>query len=201
MSNARKTLSPGVIFPVLSSAPSSPEDGLTYIDATSDLLRSYDSDSGTWRNYVEASALPTIPAARVYNSANISHSSSGSWQALTFNSERYDNDTIHSTSSNTGRLTATTAGVYSITGHIQFDANATGVRGLELRVNGSTIIAQDLRASFATFGVVATISAHYKLAATDYVELRAYQNSGGSLNMLATGNLSPEFAMAKVSDG
>ncbi len=28
--------------------------------------------------------------ARVYNSAAISHATSGTWQALTFNSERYD---------------------------------------------------------------------------------------------------------------
>lgn len=141
------------------------------------------------------------PAVRVYNSANISHATSGSWQALTFNSERYDNDSIHSTSSDTGKLVCRSPGVYAISGHVLFDNNATGVRGVEIRV-GSTTIAQQLQtATSASFWPSFSIATQYKLAVDDYVELRAYQSSGNALNVLAYGNTSPEFAMTKISDG
>ena len=144
---------------------------------------------------------PLIPAARVYNSANIPIATSGSWQALTFNSERYDNDAIHSTSSDTDKLVCKTAGVYAITGHVAFDGNSTGIRAVEIRV-GSTTIAQQLQtATSASFWPSFSIATQYKLAVDNYVQLRAYQSSGGSLSVLAYGNFSPEFAMAKISDG
>ena len=57
MSSGRKVLAPGIVIPVLSSAPSSPEDGLAYIDAGSDLLRSWDADSSTWREYAPSSGI------------------------------------------------------------------------------------------------------------------------------------------------
>ena len=144
---------------------------------------------------------PLVPAARVYNSANISHATSGSWQALTFNSERYDNDSIHSTSSDTQKLVCRSPGVYAITGHVLFDANATGVRGIEIRVSGTSIAQQLQTAISASFWYPLSIGTQYKLAVDDYVELRVYQNSGGALNLLASSNISPEFSMTKVSDG
>ena len=143
----------------------------------------------------------TPPAARVYNSAAISIPDNTN-TALTFNSERYDNDSIHSTSSNTSRLTATTAGVYQITGHVGFQAGTTGRRQINLRVNGSTYIAiQDLPGTVPSSEVYLSVSADYKLDAGDYVELVAYQNDGSARNVLASGNYSPEFAMHRVSDG
>src|SRR3990167_8910278 len=69
-----------------------------------------------------ATSLPTTFgdfAARAYNDAAISLTS-GTATIITLNQERWDTDTIHSTSSNTGRLTATTAGRYQIIGHIEF---------------------------------------------------------------------------------
>ena len=147
--------------------------------------------------------LSANPAARVYNNANIpvTHATH---QVLTFNSERYDNDSIHSTSSNTGRLTATTAGVYHITANIRFASNATGAaRALRLRVNGSTLIALANAVPVAVgYGQTeVTIVTDWKFAANDYVEVTAFQDSGGSLNVESGNFYSPEFSMHKVSDG
>lgn len=142
-----------------------------------------------------------MPAARVYNSAAISLANYTA-TALTFNSERYDNDSIHSTSSNTGRLTATTAGVYQITGHVGFAGSGTGRRQIYIRLNGSTLIGvQDGVPYTSGSDCYLTVTAEYKLAATDYVELVAFQNSGGSINAVSGGSYTPEFAMHKVSDG
>src|SRR3990167_9330990 len=67
------------------------------------------------------------PACRVYHNA-AQAITTGTQPDLAFNSERFDNDTMHSTSSNTGRITSTTAGRYLACVNIEFEANATGFR-------------------------------------------------------------------------
>ena len=137
-------------------------------------------------------------SARVYNSANISINNNTE-TALTFDTERYDTDTIHSTSSNTSRLTATTAGKYIISGNVSIATNSSGSRALIIYLNGSTKIAQTHLQNNGAGNSDINISTIYSLAATDYVELFAYQSSGGSLNVNATGNFSPEFMMSRIA--
>lgn len=152
----------------------------------------------------------TLPAvfgdfsARVYNDAALAVTS-GTSLVLTYNTERWDTDTLHSTVTNTGRLTATTAGKYQMTGHVEFAAptliNADGQRLVEILLNGATVLAaQDC--GFAgpdpSRAQPCSISAHYNLAATDYVELRVTQRVQTTLNINASGNYSPEFEMVKV---
>ena len=135
--------------------------------------------------------------ARVYNDAAITLTDNVT-KFLTFNQERYDTDTIHSTSSNTDRLTATTAGKYLIIGNIEFVSNATGRRNLAIELNATTFIAEmewDTNQNAITRVSICTI---YDLSATDYVRLRAFQNSGGNLNVNSLGNSSPEFMMQKI---
>ena len=133
------------------------------------------------------------PSARAYNNAAISINHNTN-TALTFNSERWDTDSIHSTSTNPSRLTATTAGIYHIYGHIVWGSNSTGDRKIDIRVNGSTFIAS-IRYAASGNNNWMSISTEYSLAATDYVELVVYQTSGGSLNVEANANYSPEFGM------
>jgi hypothetical protein len=146
-----------------------------------------------------AARLQPGTGARVYNSANISVANN-TVTALTFDSERYDTTSFHSTSVNTGRLTAPTDGYYAIGAHIVHDANATGVRSLFLRLNGATFIgAIEVNAgTTGGRGTVLSVSTTYQLSATDYVEVIAYQTSGGALNVLAAGNYSPEFWMHRL---
>jgi hypothetical protein len=143
-------------------------------------------------------ATVTVKSARVYNSADIA-CADNVVVTLTFDSERYDTDTIHSTVSNTSRLTATTAGKYDIKGSISYTAAASGVRLARILLNGATVIANETRASASAADATAmTVATVYDLAAGDYVELQAYQNSGGSLNALHTANYSPEFMMTRL---
>lgn len=138
--------------------------------------------------------------ARVYNSANISVSNA-TVTALTFNSERFDTDSIHSTASNTSRLTATTAGVYQITGHVRWASNATGSRLLYIRENGTAAISYEQIAASVNGEGIMDVTALWKLAAGEYVELVTWQNSGGALNVEAWNYYSPEFEMAMVGVG
>jgi hypothetical protein len=117
--------------------------------------------------------------------------------ACALNSETYDNDGIHHLTTNNERLTCQTAGSYVVTGAVQWTAAAGGARYLAIRKNGSgaAIEAQDLRLPSASYGTLATTTAILRLAASDYVELIAWQDTGSNLSMLGA-----VFSMAFVSD-
>jgi len=144
-----------------------------------------------------------LPGCRVYSSSNVSISNGGSGSVITFNSERHDPFDMHSTSSNTSRVTVPQAGVYLITGNIRTASNSTGVRELSIRLNGSTTIAFNGLKANATDGdlSIMQVTTTYKLAANDYVELHLWQNSGGSLNVESHGNYSPEFSVQYMGAG
>ena len=142
--------------------------------------------------------LANPPKVRCYNSALISVANS-TGQALTFNSERFDTDTMHSTSVNTSRITFTTAGTYLVGGSLQWDTNTTGYRSVSLRLNGATPISNVSSATRADGFLDQSISSLYAFAAADYLELVVIQTSGGALNVPAAGNNSPEFYAVWVS--
>ena len=137
-----------------------------------------------------------VPFARVYNNANISINNNTT-TALTFNSERWDTDNIHSTSTNTGRLTCKTAGVYNISASVQFESNATGTRAITILLGGTTVIGSDQRLA-ANVATTCNLSIDYVFAVNDYVEVQVYQNSGGALNVVATSERTPLFMMHYV---
>jgi phage baseplate assembly protein gpV len=143
-----------------------------------------------------------LPGCRVYSSSNVSVANASS-TAITFNQERYDPYGMHSTSSNTSRVTVPKDGVYLITGNIRTASNSTGVRDLMIVVDGSTTIAFNGLKANATDGDLAImqVSTMYKLTASQYVELRLWQNSGAALNVEAWGNYSPEFSVQYMGAG
>ncbi len=138
--------------------------------------------------------------ARVYNNADLT-ATNGIELLLTFNSERQDSNGLHSTSSNTGRLTAQTAGLYAITLNVTFASNTTGFRYAYVRVNGGSLIGWDKINTSGGGGIndALEVSTIYYLNAADYVEGVVYQNSGGNLAVKSLGNHSPEFAMARLA--
>lgn len=140
-------------------------------------------------------AVTNPPHCRVYNSANISIATSGTPQALTFDTETFDNG-MHSTSVNTSRITCPSdgAGWYSIGGCARFAANATGYREIKVVLNGLFDLAiMRVPNQGAADTVRITIHTEFQLAVGDYVELFATQNSGGALNVEAVGVYSPMF--------
>lgn len=112
----------------------------------------------------------------------VGYYSSGTWHVHNFASEDYDYGGLHSTSTNTSRLTAPTKGLYVISAQFGWDNNATGLRGLAIRKNGSDYLAYQEAPSI---GSVAdhwlSISCQDELDVNDYVELLVYQNSGSNL--------------------
>src|SRR3990167_3110534 len=130
-------------------------------------------------------------SVRATNSANESIGDSTNTD-LTFNGENYDTDTMHSTTTNTNRLTINTTGKYLFIGNVDWDASATGYRELRILVNGTTIIGSNGVPGSATAAANRqTVVAEYTMAATDYVTLNVRQTSGGALNVLFNQDFSP----------
>lgn len=139
-------------------------------------------------------------ACRVYNDAAFTHNSSGNNLAVTFNSERWDTYAMHSTSTNTSRITVPIGGWYLIVGSVSWDNNNTGSRSIGIMVDGTTTIVSNRTNNLgaSTVDLNMSVSTLYYLAATSYVELIAWQNSGGSLDIVANANYSPELAVMRL---
>jgi len=138
-------------------------------------------------------------SCRVFHSVAQAISSDG-WVNLAFDSERWDTDDIHHLTTNNSRLTCKTAGKYLVMGCFDFAANDTGIRKIAILRNGNTYVAvfgaPNLGAALTTSLITSMV---LNLAVNDYVELRAYQNSGANLNVVSTAEYSPEFAMARIA--
>jgi hypothetical protein len=134
------------------------------------------------------------PCVRAYNSAAISIPT-GADTLVTLNSERFDNAAMHSTSSNTSRLTVPTGGggKYLFGGVVDFGLNSIGGRGCHIKLNSATFIAKTVMQANADGGSSSsTVTSSYAMNAADYIDMFAYQGSGGNLNLTSTTAYSPE---------
>jgi hypothetical protein len=123
------------------------------------------------------------PMCRVHRAAALSHTSNGNFQAISFDTETFtQTDSGMWAVGTPTRITIQTAGLYLITGSFELANNATGVRGGDLILNGTTRLSYSfVTASNGSFGSAFALAATYSLAVGNYVEMRAYQNSGGNL--------------------
>jgi len=118
---------------------------------------------------------------------------------IEYDTERWDEGGLFNVSASNVRLTAPRAGLYIITLSCEWNANATGERELQIRENGTTVIAAVLQPAPATGTLKQTLTTSWYLDAGQYVTSRARQTSGGSLNVVRSANWSPEFAATRVS--
>lgn len=124
---------------------------------------------------------------------------SGIWTAAAFNRSQFDTDAMHELASNTPRVTCRSGGVYLFSGRLLFSANASGIRGTALRLNGSTILAQNgpFTATANDFGL--SVTGVYWMDAGDYVELLGFQSSGGNLAVRSVSRCSPGLAAVRLA--
>jgi hypothetical protein len=100
---------------------------------------------------------------------------------LTFNAETFDTDAFHDNSTNTARITipAGKAGKYKITGHVEWDNNATGQRNIYIFKNDTSQIATTTMPG-QSINFDLEVNTLADLIVGDYITLQVYQNSGGS---------------------
>lgn len=144
--------------------------------------------------------LQVVTGAGLLNVGSISIPT-GVSTVLTFDTETYDSDAFHDPTTNPGRITvpAGLAGRYQFGAQCQWQGNATGYRQLFIRLNGVTIVAAAQSTPSSTEAVYQNMtSPPISLAAADYLEILAVQNSGAALSVIGTASLSPSFWARRV---
>lgn len=111
------------------------------------------------------------------------------WAAVNFDLSDEDNVNGHSTTVNNTRYTAQYAGWYMCSGGALFAANVTGTRQVRWAVNGTPYngglpvsVQQAVSTAASGTGVPAQTQRLF-LNVGDFVELQAFQNSGGNLTV------------------
>ena len=143
-----------------------------------------DSAEATGLKWAAPSA-PSFVGASVYKSASQSISNATN-TLLTFNSENFDTNTYHDTSTNTGRITVPSgkAGYYNLQAIVAFAAGAVGLRQIVFFKNGSVLNYGVQSAATTASENISNASYVVSLAVSDYVEAYVYQTSGGAINVL-----------------
>jgi hypothetical protein len=144
------------------------------------------------------SGATRVPTAKVTRSTNQTISNSTN-TLISFSAEAWDTDDLWTVGSPT-RLTIQTGGYYALTAGTLWASDPTGRRLTEILLNGSTVLTRSEDPPHSgTSGnaqIVATIAS---LSAGDYVELRVFQSSGGSLDIVAT--LAPHLEVTLLPAG
>lgn len=131
----------------------------------------------------------TFSGVGVSNTTDLS-TSTGTWTSITFNTELFDTDAYHSTSSNTSRITipAGKSGYFLVTIVGLFEGtNATGTRDLAIAKNGTRVLdSVTNKATGSNQSCAASIV--MSLVATDYIEFQVRQSSGTTVPWYGTGS-------------
>ena len=142
------------------------------------------------------------PLVRVYKSGNQTIATATA-TAVTFDSELLDTDTIHDNATNNSRLTAKLAGKYYVWGICQFAIDSTGhICGFYIYKNGALESLGNFmpQAVVGTIGDICTGGAIVSLAVNDYVEMFAYQESGGNLVVAGGNSYNTQFGMDYIGE-
>lgn len=143
-----------------------------------------DSAEATGLKWAAPASGSSFVGCSLYKSANQSIATATN-TAITFDTELKDTDAFHSTATNTSRITipAGKAGFYLITGQINFASNSTGLRQGVIYKNGALMTISFTQGAVNGDWSGGSISQISELAVADYLELFAYQTSGGNLNI------------------
>jgi hypothetical protein len=123
---------------------------------------------------------------------------------MAWTAESFDTDNLHDTSTNNSRLTAAFAGKYLICGVVSWDADADGVRVLQVEKNANGVANTDVigLVDQTPAGAIQTgqsISFPETLAAGDYVEMFVFHTAGNNLDVNATAQKS-SFGMIYLGE-
>jgi len=126
---------------------------------------------------VAVNALNTFaPAFAAATAADVA-ATTATWTKVTYGTEKFDTNSNFASS----RFTATVAGYYQVNTSAYFYPSALGQCQVAFYKNGSSYLVGTVIPN-SNQGPACVASAVISLAATDYIEVYVYQNSGGNLN-------------------
>ena len=154
------------------------------VASTAGYVLTVDSAEATGLKWASASSTPTFVGCSVYATTHQTISTA-TFTDLTWNSEIFDTDGFHSTTTNTARMTipAGKGGYYRVTCRAQWNAaSATGQRNVSIFKNG-TRWNNGNQPGDTVAGPAVTTSQIMNLVAGDYITMAVYQNSGGNMDI------------------
>lgn len=135
--------------------------------------------------------------AKAYNSGTQTIAN-GTETAVTLNTDEWDSNAFHDTSTNTSRMTipAGMGGKYLCIGKVYFAADADGYRRVGFYVNGAVSAITIVDTDLGTDAAVIIATGELLLAAGDFVEMWVQHSAGGDL---AIGHASARRAQCDFS--
>lgn len=155
------------------------------------------NESAITANETAVSALRSQPSANVFLLSDQT-ATNNSLITLAFGGEFFDIGGLHSSTTNTSRLTAPTAGIYQVNAMVSWLSNASGGRLVGVYKNGAAFpILSDVRAPTPGGTSTQSLTGLISLAAGDFLEVKVFQDSGTSLAVSSSAQT--QFSMVKVS--
>lgn len=172
---------------------------MTLVTLTDDILQQV-ADMQAQIRRLQNSIVPDI-RARVRRTTDQTIGTS-STSAIQFDStEDFDTASMHDSVTNNTRVYAPVTGCYLTGGGAEWESNSSGnARNLLIIINGTTTIDNDLRSPVSGNVTRQTVaSTPFEMQAGDYVELYAFQNSGGDVKIKAVAYYSPVLWLRLLS--
>lgn len=148
-------------------------------------------------NTTQDSRLTTIesaPHARLTRGTDQAIANSA-FTAVSWSSAVEDTATGWVLAPNPTRYTAARSGIYLVSAVVAWASDATGIREMDFRLNGSAASFFDGQraGSFASITFIQSAARTVRIVAGDYIEVVVWQSSGGSLNLQSSYHDSPRF--------
>jgi len=102
--------------------------------------------------------------------------------AVEFDQDVYDPDDLHSTTTNTDRITVKVAGVYICSAYASWQANNAGHRRITIKI-GATVLTGNWAGGDANDPTIQGCAHQAELAEGDIVRMYAYEDSGSDLSL------------------
>jgi hypothetical protein len=141
-----------------------------------------DSTTATGLKWATAASGSTFVGASAYDTGTLTVANT-TWTRITYNSEAFDTDSIHSTATNTGRFTIPTGktGKWLSSMNIQCEGTTSAVNiFIQIYLNGTGIGFTKLVCPGGVGAVNFPFSQVLSLTAGDYIEFYIYHNNGSN---------------------
>jgi hypothetical protein len=143
--------------------------------------------TGSWSIAVAPFRFREIPHQCACSNNATQSVATSTWTSVSLQSEAIDTSNLHDTVTNNDRIAVTRTGNYQVHGVVEFAANATGIRRIQLAKNGSALSQTVVAGPNLGASEPAQVQTQALLALTagDYITMQAFQDSGGALNLAA----------------
>lgn len=166
--------------------PGTPNEGMTIYETDTDRIMVYNGSAWTL-----AAALGTaLPRCSVSRSTSQSIANNSTNQLISWTVQDYDVGEMFSpTSTTAATIPSGWGGLYLITVNIQWEANGTGYRSMQINTSGSERVRHTIFPVGSGPSTRMGISYIANLAAGASVTIGLFQNSGGALNIEAAAHM------------